>query len=296
MNQDRDYWLHAPAATGGKIYYVTNSMCTKSGSPAACCTGNGTGNCLPGHADATLFTAAGANAYYPYTPFTYPHPIRTDCVSYPTLCDAGSPQTCTYAYSSWGACQSTNTQSRTVISSSPSGCTGTPILTQSCTYTPQNFLPEQYIQAESGILTSMQTGTSGSDTYIYTATSNQGSVKFTFDISQAGQYKMEAKINSNNDAGQNSFYVGLDNESAQGNNTFSYSLPLVNVFTWDDVNRVGNGTALPDFDPMTWNLTQGQHSFTFYGRETNTWLDQIILKRVVTDTIPPAAPSGVTVN
>ena len=25
-----------------------------------------------------------------YTPYTYPHPLRTDCVKYPTLCDAGS--------------------------------------------------------------------------------------------------------------------------------------------------------------------------------------------------------------
>jgi hypothetical protein len=44
--------------------------------------------------------------------------------------------TCTsFTYSAWGACQSNNTQTRTVASSSPSGCTGgNPVLTQSCTY------------------------------------------------------------------------------------------------------------------------------------------------------------------
>ena len=29
------------------------------------------------------------DVYYPYSPYTYPHPFRTDCVSYPTLCDRG---------------------------------------------------------------------------------------------------------------------------------------------------------------------------------------------------------------
>ena len=44
------------------------------------------------------------------------------------------PATCTYTYSVWGSCQSSNTQTRTLLSSSPAGCTGTPVLTQSCTY------------------------------------------------------------------------------------------------------------------------------------------------------------------
>ena len=43
---------------------------------------------------------------------------------------------CTYMYNPWGACQSDSTQTRTVATSSPSGCTGTPVLSQSCTYTP----------------------------------------------------------------------------------------------------------------------------------------------------------------
>jgi hypothetical protein len=46
--------------------------------------------------------------------------------------------TCTaFTYSSWNSCQSTNTQTRTILTSSPTGCTGgTPITTQSCTYVP----------------------------------------------------------------------------------------------------------------------------------------------------------------
>jgi hypothetical protein len=45
--------------------------------------------------------------------------------------------TCTsFTYSAWGACQPNGTQTRTVTASSPSGCTGgSPVITQSCTYT-----------------------------------------------------------------------------------------------------------------------------------------------------------------
>jgi mono/diheme cytochrome c family protein len=46
------------------------------------------------------------------------------------------PAACTYTYSAWAACQSSGTQTRTVVSSSPSGCTGTPALSQPCTYVP----------------------------------------------------------------------------------------------------------------------------------------------------------------
>jgi len=46
--------------------------------------------------------------------------------------------TCTsFTYSGWGVCQSNNTQTRTVATSSPAGCTGgAPVLSQSCTYVP----------------------------------------------------------------------------------------------------------------------------------------------------------------
>lgn len=48
------------------------------------------------------------------------------------------PPTCTsFTYSNWSTCQANNTQSRTVASSYPSGCTGgNPILSQSCIYVP----------------------------------------------------------------------------------------------------------------------------------------------------------------
>lgn len=50
--QDRDYFLHAPQSSGGKSVY------------------SGDGN------QYATYSASGANAYYPYTPYTYPHPLR----------------------------------------------------------------------------------------------------------------------------------------------------------------------------------------------------------------------------
>ncbi|MBI5638885.1 MAG: SUMF1/EgtB/PvdO family nonheme iron enzyme [Nitrospirae bacterium] len=51
--------------------------------------------------------------------------------------NSSAPPICTsYTYSDWGACQSDNTQTRTMLSSSPAGCTGTPVLSQACTYVP----------------------------------------------------------------------------------------------------------------------------------------------------------------
>ncbi|OGW38090.1 MAG: hypothetical protein A2010_13715 [Nitrospirae bacterium GWD2_57_9] len=49
---------------------------------------------------------------------------------------SGTPGACTYTYSAWGACQSNGTQTRTMLTSSPAGCTGTPDLSRTCTYTP----------------------------------------------------------------------------------------------------------------------------------------------------------------
>ncbi len=46
------------------------------------------------------------------------------------------PTPCSYTYSSWSTCQSDNSQTRTMLSSSPDGCTGTPILSQPCIFVP----------------------------------------------------------------------------------------------------------------------------------------------------------------
>ncbi|HIH10065.1 MAG TPA: hypothetical protein HA254_05360 [Candidatus Diapherotrites archaeon] len=72
---NRDYFLHAPQATGGKETFVC------ANGVSAC---NGAANSYPtdGVTYPTLgtlvFSAEGPNAYYPYTPYTYPHPLTTN--------------------------------------------------------------------------------------------------------------------------------------------------------------------------------------------------------------------------
>ena len=65
-----------------------------------------------------------------------------DCNTLSNICEKCCTQnipqtsTCTsFTYSSWSVCQSNGQKTRTVVSSSPSGCTGgSPLLTWSCTY------------------------------------------------------------------------------------------------------------------------------------------------------------------
>lgn len=77
IQQDRDYFMHAPAATGGKEYFA--------GRPGASNTAPST------NANGTMvFTNVGPNAYYPYTPFTYPHPLVKEKLQPPW--GSGPPQ------------------------------------------------------------------------------------------------------------------------------------------------------------------------------------------------------------
>lgn len=65
---------------------------------------------------------------------------------------APAPVTCTsFTYSAYGACQSDSTQSRTVLTSSPAGCTGgSPVLTQACIYTPPAITCTSFTYSEWG--------------------------------------------------------------------------------------------------------------------------------------------------
>ncbi|MGZ3745084.1 MAG: hypothetical protein ACXWRA_14950 [Pseudobdellovibrionaceae bacterium] len=52
IQKNRDYFMHPPQATGGKETWPDR----------------------PGSSN-MIFSSSGANAYYPYTPYTYPHPL-----------------------------------------------------------------------------------------------------------------------------------------------------------------------------------------------------------------------------
>ncbi len=301
IQNNRDYYDEVSGfnGTSGTGYGTLASR------PATCTTGvgywatnQGEWNSNQAGNDGQLYKCTATNTWtLYYTPYTYPHPLQ----------GGSTPQTCgNNVREGTEVCDGTDLAGQTCVSRGFSGgtlacnsqCAG--FVTTGCTSS-QYFLPEQIVQAESGTLSGMQTGISGSDTYIYTSTDNTGSASFAFNIQNAGQYKMEARVNNKNNSGENSFYVGLDSEAAQGNDYYSYGIfPLALGFLWDNVSRWGNGQAgdppISEFDPMTWNLSVGTHTFTFYGRESNAWLDQIILKRVTTDTTPPASPTGLQIQ
>src|SRR4030042_1594917 len=173
-------------------------------------------------------------------------------------------------------------------------CSGTTQAASDCsacciggTCSSQYLQPGQYIEAESGTLASpMQAGINSSASegkYVYTPTSEQGSASYTFQISSPGKYRMEASVLTPYPTpdGHNSFYLGLDSESAKGNDTYTYDTLETASFAWDNVSLRGpsGNVTWSQYDPMLWDLTQGTHTFTFYGREANTWLDQIILRK-----------------
>ncbi len=67
--EGRDFFLHEPQATGGKA--------TFTGANGASGSYPTDGNTYP-TLGTMVFNSSGHNAYYPYTPYTYPHPLTYD--------------------------------------------------------------------------------------------------------------------------------------------------------------------------------------------------------------------------
>ena len=112
---------------------VTNATVTVSATTPEQCTDfvySEWGECQPnGKRTRTVTTYIPAGCVGGASPVTI-----EDCVynggGNGTTCDDGG-----FTYSDWGTCQSNGTQTRTVASSSPFGCTGgNPVISQSCTY------------------------------------------------------------------------------------------------------------------------------------------------------------------
>ena len=87
----------------------------------------------------TGYTFAVWNTQYNGTGTTYT-PGQTfmmgtsDITLYALWSFSAPPPACVYTYSAWGACQPNGTQIRTVLTTTPSICTGTPTTSQSCVY------------------------------------------------------------------------------------------------------------------------------------------------------------------
>ena len=75
IQKNRDYWLHAPEPSGGYEYFNG-----RHGASSTFPTNKGTSTAVDSSVtDSTgtmVFSSSGPNAYYPYSPYTYPHPLQ----------------------------------------------------------------------------------------------------------------------------------------------------------------------------------------------------------------------------
>jgi hypothetical protein len=70
IQEDRDFFMHAPQATGGRTVYSGSRNGGSTGVP----TDGGSG--LPADNGDTSFNAGLSNLFYPYSEYDYPHPLQ----------------------------------------------------------------------------------------------------------------------------------------------------------------------------------------------------------------------------
>jgi len=115
IRKDRDYFLHAPEATGGREIFVCASGISDC---------NGASNTYPtdGVKYPTLgtmvFSPEGSNAYYPYIPYTYPHPLVSGSPNPPPL-STPSPTPNTYTPETIQAVQAFQKANNIISSGTP---------------------------------------------------------------------------------------------------------------------------------------------------------------------------------
>jgi len=195
--------------------------------------------------------------------------------------NAPQSTTCsTFTYSNWSptTCPVNQTQTRTVASQSPSGCTGgTSVLTQSCTYTPPTTPSSspfsQYYEAETMNLTSPMivgndTNASGNQYISPTTGSNssnpQQEATLSFTLSTADTYYLWAKIYGP-DLSSDAMYVGIDN-------IWDRIYPsVINTYEWIKVETEHNTGN------FQFNLTQGNHTLQVGHGEINARLDTLFI-------------------
>ena len=114
----------------------------------------------------------GVNYYFAGQAYIVSNPSDTSAFSNELVKQvACPPPSCVYTYSNWGVCQSNGTQTRTILSTAPAGCVGTPLsLTESCTSVPptcSSFTYSAWGSCQSNntqtrtVLTSTPTGCTG---------------------------------------------------------------------------------------------------------------------------------------
>lgn len=122
-----------------------------------------------------------------------------------------------------------------------------------------------------------------------------GTVTFTFDIPEAGNYKVwgRAKAPSGSD---DSFFYSVDGEADASNVWDVHQGIPGSDWRWDEVSRRGTGTgSAPQVPAIQVNFTVGTHTMRFRTRDDGCWLDKILVTSndnfVPTGTAEGDAPS-----
>jgi hypothetical protein len=159
---------------------------------------------------------------------------------------------------------------------------GTTVSVMGSAYAPLSGL---VFAATSGTITAPFVITNGSVYQaVQTGVTNGGSATYTFNITNAGNYVVQATVNAPSDS-ENSLYVNID---AQPTDPYmTWQIPITTGFQNLVVSWQGNGTYdNSQFVPEIFALTQGTHQLIIRGREMNTYLQQVSILKI------PSPPTG----
>ena len=110
-----------------------------------------------------------------------------------------------------------------------------------------------------------------------TSLSSSGRASYTFSISNAGDYVVEATVNAPNDS-YNSLYVNIDEEPTDP--VMIWDIPITSGFERRSVNWRGGGTYDSNqYVPRVFTLSPGSHQLIIRGREGNVRFDRLSILR-----------------
>lgn len=189
--------------------------------------------------------------YYPYKPYTYPHPLVTGGGAAPTPAPTATPTPAATA-------SPTATPSATPVS--------TPIPSPTPTPTPLGLS----FGASAGVINTPFIVNSDGTVSQSVESSDPiqgGEATYTFNITTAGTYTISANVNCA-DGGSNSFFVNVD---AQPTADMIWYVPLTSGI---EARTVSWG---PNMIPQLWDLSAGTHQLIVRGRESNARLGWITI-------------------
>lgn len=152
-------------------------------------------------------------------------------------------------------------------------------------------------EAESGTLISPMVKTTDTTasggSYIQTTTDNTGTATYSINIPNSGSYMIWCKVLFVS-GGSDSFFVSVDGTEDIFGGAIAGSIVYSPNWMWIKLNS-GNGATIPKI----FNLTIGNHSLVFRGRESGAKLDKFVITNnmnfIPNDEVSPNPPTNIRV-